>query len=79
MAMKVIIDRANCVGHARCQAVAPDLFPLDDLGYIDSDGFEVPEGMEEQARKGARACPERVIRTIGDPAGKDWPQAKPQG
>lgn len=74
--MKVVIDRQNCVGHARCNAVAPDLFPLDDVGFIDSDGFDVPAGMEEAARKGARACPERIIKTVGDPTGKDWPPAK---
>lgn len=71
--MKVVIDRKNCVGHARCHAVAPELYPLDDLGYIDSDGFDVPAGMEAAARSGARACPERVILTIGDPTNKDWP------
>ncbi len=76
MTMKIVIDRKNCVGHARCQAVAPELYPLDDLGYIDSDGFDVPAGMEAAARNGAKACPERVIRTVGDPGGKDWPPAK---
>ena len=74
--MKVVIDRKNCVGHARCTAVAPDLYPLDDLGYIDSDGFDVPPGMEADALKGAKACPERVIQIIGNSAGKDWPPAK---
>jgi Ferredoxin len=74
--MKVVIDRASCVGHARCQAVAPDLYELDDLGYIDSDGFDVPAGMEDEALKGAKACPERIIRTIGHPSGKDWPLSK---
>lgn len=71
--MKIVIDRANCVGHARCNAVAGDLFELDDLGYIASDGFDVAPGMEEAVRRGARACPERIIRTVGDPSGTDWP------
>jgi ferredoxin len=74
--MKVIIERAKCVGHARCHTIAPDLYPLDDLGYIDSDGFEVTAGQEEAARNGARACPERIIRTQNDPSGKDWPPSK---
>jgi ferredoxin len=59
--MKIRIDRSGCVGNARCWAAAPELFPLDDDGYIATDGFEVPPGQEERARRGARACPERVI------------------
>lgn len=66
--MKIIIDRDRCAGHARCNAVAGDLFPLDDLGYIDTDGFVVPPGQEELARRGARACPERIITVEEDAA-----------
>ncbi len=59
--MKIRINKAACVGNARCAAVAPDLFPLDDDGYIAVEEIEVPPGKEEQARLGARACPERII------------------
>ena len=62
--MKIRIDKARCVGNARCWAVAADLYPLDDDGYIAIEGFDVPEGQEELARRGARACPERVIEII---------------
>ena len=34
---------------------------LDELGYNDSDGDEVPVGHEEEARKGAAACPEAAV------------------
>jgi ferredoxin len=59
--MKIRIDKAGCVGNARCAAVAPELFPLDDNGYIAVEEIDVPPGMEEQALRGARACPERII------------------
>jgi ferredoxin len=62
--MKIRIDKARCVGNARCWAIAPDLYPLDDDGYIAIEGFDVPEGQEALARRGARACPERVIEII---------------
>ena len=62
--MKIVIDRANCVGHARCAAVAPDLYTLDAEGYIAIDGFDVPAGQEALAQRGARACPERVIKVV---------------
>ena len=64
--MKITIERSNCVGHARCAAIAPDLFLLDAEGYIAIDGFDVPEGQEALAQRGARACPERVIKVVED-------------
>ncbi len=59
--MKIRIERAACVGNARCAAVAPELFPLDENGYIAVEVIEVPPGKEELARSGAAACPERII------------------
>ncbi len=64
--MRVIVDRAGCVGHARCAAVAPDLFPLDPEGLIATEGFPVQEKDRILARNGARACPERIIKFSED-------------
>lgn len=77
--MKVRIVKAECVGNARCQAVAPDLYPLDDEGYIDTEGFDVAEGDEKSALNGAKACPERIIFVIEDDDGEErqvWPPVK---
>lgn len=59
--MKLRIDKAACAGNARCAAVSEELFPLTDEGYIAVDTVDVPPGMEQLARRGARACPERII------------------
>ena len=59
--MKIHINRAGCVGHARCAAMAPEIFPLDDDGYIAVDEVAPSPDQEAQARRGARACPERII------------------
>lgn len=64
--MKVLIRSEACAGHARCNHVAPALYPLDDNGYIDTAGFDVQLGQEILARRGARACPERIIQVVGD-------------
>ena len=64
--MKIRINKAACVGNARCWAVSEALFPLDDDGYIEVEEVDVPPGMEGLARRGARACPERVIEIIED-------------
>jgi ferredoxin len=59
--MKIRIEKSACVGNARCWAAAPELFPLDENGYIAVEEVIVPPGQEEVARLGAAACPERII------------------
>ncbi|MCH9827253.1 MAG: ferredoxin [Gammaproteobacteria bacterium] len=64
--MKVVIDKEHCAGHARCNAVAGELFPLDDMGYIATKGFDVPTGSEALVCRASKACPERIIKIVGD-------------
>jgi ferredoxin len=59
--MKIRIEKAACVGNARCAAVSEAMFPLNDDGYIAIDQLDVPEGQEPLARRAVRACPERII------------------
>jgi ferredoxin len=65
--VRVRVDRSRCQGHARCWAEAPDLYRLDDDGYSAVDDVEVPPGLEELARRGADACPERAIAIVEAP------------
>ena len=74
--MRIRIERAACVGNARCAAVGGDLYPLNDDGYIDSDGFEVAAGDVASAKNGAKACPERIIFVLEDDGGQIWPPVK---
>jgi len=71
--MRIRIDKAACVGNARCAAVSEQLFPLDEDGYIATDGFDVPVGEEQTARRGARACPERIIFVLENDNTISWP------
>lgn len=59
--MKIKIEKSACVGNARCAAIAEDLYPLDEHGYVGTEGFDVKPEDEARARRGARACPERII------------------
>jgi ferredoxin len=59
--MKVELLEGKCVGHARCAAVAPEIYELDDNGYLIQGVKQVPAGQEMAASRGARACPERAI------------------
>ena len=62
--MKVIVHAERCQGHARCLAEGPDVFILDDLGYNSTSIDNVPPHLQEQARRGALACPELAITII---------------
>ena len=64
MKYRIVIDKDQCVGHARCANAAPHLFKLDESGYIATTGFDVPEGEEVVAFRGSLACPERVIKML---------------
>jgi ferredoxin len=66
--MKVLLDRPKCVGHARCAAVAPDVYELDDNGYLAAEEKTVGEDLRAQAMRGMRACPERAISISEDAA-----------
>jgi ferredoxin len=62
--MKIQVDTNLCAGHAQCNATAPDVYDLDDSGYCAIREALVPAGLEEQARAGAAACPERAIEIL---------------
>jgi ferredoxin len=64
--MRIKVDTGLCSGHARCVAVAPDVYVLNDDGYNVTPEIEVAKGREEQARRGARACPELAITVVED-------------
>jgi len=65
--MKVRVSPDLCCGAQRCAVVAGDVYSLVDgfnalVGA--TEDFEVPKGLEESARRGARACPEHAIRIL---------------
>jgi ferredoxin len=64
--MHVALLPDRCAGHARCHAHNSDLYPLDDEGFVllpaVPEGRLVPAELQDQARAGARACPEGAIQ-----------------
>lgn len=64
--MKIRVLNEKCQGHARCWTLAPDIYKLDDSGYILPGDIEVPAGQEQLAQRGARACPERALEIVAD-------------
>lgn len=65
--MKVRVDPDKCQGHARCFALVPELFSVDDYGLssVIGDG-KVPVELEEKARLAIANCPEFAIEEPPD-------------
>jgi ferredoxin len=58
--LHITIDRSKCCGYTLCAAEGPDVYSIDDQGYAFAPET-VPAGLEEQARRGAAACPDSAI------------------
>ena len=63
--LRVQVDRERCQGHARCVAVASELFQLDAFGNAHEIGDgTVPPGLAVKVRLAAADCPELAIAII---------------
>ncbi|GAB2572063.1 ferredoxin [Leucobacter ruminantium] len=69
MAKELFIDLNRCQGHARCWALAPETFGIDDEGYAYVLPGREESYDEENVRKAIKNCPERsiLIRDVEDP------------
>jgi ferredoxin len=65
--LKVHVDPERCQGHARCFALAPELFELDELGNAHARGDgTVAAGLEAKASIAQANCPEFAIDVTED-------------
>jgi ferredoxin len=60
-AIVVDVDIDRCQGHGLCNAVAPEIYALDDDGYCTIGRVELPVDRLDHARRGAKNCPEMAI------------------
>jgi ferredoxin len=58
---EVRIERERCTGHARCHAVAPELFPIDELGFVEIDSRPLLDADLVPATAASDVCPELAI------------------
>jgi ferredoxin len=67
--MRIAVSAELCSGQGRCYAVSPELFTPDDEGFVVQRGteFDVPAGLEKQARLAVDSCPEGAISLVGEP------------
>ena len=66
MTIKVKVNVGGCVGHARCEAVAPEVYKLDDNGFNTTPCKIIDKTLKAQEVRGARSCPEQIITVEED-------------
>ena len=60
--MKVIVDPDKCQGHARCRAICPELFELDEVDQKSHVKLAaIPPDLEEHSMRAVKECPESAI------------------
>jgi ferredoxin len=60
--MRIVLNRAKCTGIGICEAVAPDVFEVDDDGNLVVLSAEVPAGTEAEVDEAVEGCPAQALR-----------------
>jgi ferredoxin len=63
---RIEFDQSRRVGHAQCYAAAPDVYELDDNGYLLPPPNVIDESLRDTAIAGASGCPEGVLKVFDD-------------
>ena len=67
--MRVSVDPDGCMGHGMCQALAPEVYEINEISGVNEMGdFEADPGLEAAVARGAAACPERAIAILSGAA-----------
>lgn len=64
--MKVEVTRSRCQAYGNCADEAPQVFRIDESGYVELVGDEtVPPDLEPSARAAVISCPARALSAAG--------------
>jgi ferredoxin len=61
---RVVVDRDRCVGSGSCEALAPDVFEVDDDGVLALLRPEPADDHLAEVRDAVRACPTRALTLV---------------
>jgi ferredoxin len=64
MSYRAYIDESACAAHGDCEAIAPEIFRLDDVATV------IGTGPDELMLEAARACPAVAIRITDGEGGE---------
>ncbi len=64
--MKIKVDFDLCESNAMCEALAPDVFELDDDDFLQLNTDVVTDENEQRVRQAVAACPRAAISLVED-------------
>jgi ferredoxin len=64
--MKVKVDFDLCESNALCEAIAPDVFQLDDDDFLEILDDEVTEENRDRVERAVASCPRAAISIVED-------------
>lgn len=59
--MDVSVDSSRCQGHARCNLICPEVFDLDEAGFVVLISPHVQAQHEHAVGEAVMNCPEQAI------------------
>ena len=62
---RIAVDRDRCVGSGACEALAPDVFEVDDDGVLVVIREQPAEGEQSDVRDAVTSCPTRALALEG--------------
>ena len=67
MSLVAHVDAAACAAHGDCEAIAPEVFRVEDVAVV------VGDAPDELMLEAARACPSVAIRLLDDSGAQVYP------
>ena len=64
--MKVKVDFDRCESNAMCEALAPQVFEIDDDDYLQLHKEEIAEEDADAVRRAVASCPTQAITLVED-------------
>lgn len=63
---KIKVDFDACESNALCEALAPDVFEVDDDDMLQVKTYEVTEENRDKVEQAVAACPKSALRIVAD-------------
>ncbi len=64
--MKIKVDFDLCESNAMCEALAPDVFELDDDDFLQLNTDQVTDENRQRVEQAVAACPRAAISLVED-------------
>ncbi len=60
--MKIVVDFDLCRGHGECEGEAPEVFQVDDKGFLTVLQENPPEALREKVERAVKYCPTMALK-----------------